>query len=384
MNPKGEFVASAKRAGWALAQRFGRVAPPGWRRKVGRWLRDAPVPPAEPEAPVAGAPSAQDYASRAEQETARFAEALNVHDLPPIFHYWANRHLVPRTRDLGFSNVEEFFASQLEIAARRATQETIRFLSVGSGNCDTEVSLAMELRRRGLDQFTIECLDLNPAMIDRGRALAATRGVERHIVPVVGDLNSWRPDGGYDGVLANQSLHHVVELESLLGAIRDALTDEGSFVVSDMIGRNGHQRWPEALAIVHEFWRELPQSYRYNLQLHRPEPEFQDWDCAVVGFEGVRAQDVLPLIIERFGFELFFAYGNVIDPFVDRSFGPHLDPAREWDRDFIDRVHARDEAELLAGTLKPTHMFAVMRRNRAVTPRVWRHLTPEFSVRVPR
>jgi hypothetical protein len=35
-------------------------------------------------------------------------------------------------------------------------------------------------------------------------------------------------------------------------------------------------------------------------------------------------------------------------------------PARDWDRDFIDRVHVRDEREMRAGRLTPTHMFAVM------------------------
>ena len=38
----------------------------------------------------------------------------------------------------------------------------------------------------------------------------------------------------------------------------------GKFLISDMIGRNGHQRWPEALTIVHDFWRKLPPSYRFN------------------------------------------------------------------------------------------------------------------------
>jgi hypothetical protein len=46
--------------------------------------------------------------------------------------------------------------------------------------------------------------------------------------------------------------------------------------------------------------------------------------------------------------------------FTDRAFGHNFDVASERDRDFIDRVHARDEAEIRAGRLTPTHMFAVM------------------------
>jgi hypothetical protein len=93
-----------------------------------------------------------------------------------------------------------------------------------------------------------------------------------------------------------------------------------------------------------------------------------NWDCAVEGFEGIRAQDILPLLTERFGFTFFLAFGNVISPFVDRSFGHHFDPAREWDRHFIDRVHARDQTEIEAGTITPTHMMAVMRNDRSGSP----------------
>lgn len=142
-------------------------------------------------------------------------------------------------------------------------------------------------------------------------------------------------------------------------------------------------RLPEALEIVQEYWRELPEPYRYNVQLRRHEAEFGNWDCSVVGFEGIRAEDILPLAVQRFGFDLFIGYGNLVDPFIDRGFGPHFDPQRDWDRDFIDRVHVRDEAEMLAGRITPTHMLAVMRRDRSAVPEVWKHLTPSFCLRQP-
>jgi SAM-dependent methyltransferase len=198
------------------------------------------------------------------------------------------------------------------------------------------------------------------------------------------DVNGWRPDRPYDGVIANQALHHLVELERLFDAISTALQPHGRFVASDMIGRNGHQRWPEARAVVDEFWAELPDEYTYNLQLDRRERTFQDWDCSVDSFEAVRSQDILPALIDRFDFELFVGFANVIDPFVDRSFGPHFDPDRSWDRDFIDRVHARDEQEMLSGHLTPTHMFAVMRKPPFEGETRHRgRLTPAACIRLP-
>jgi SAM-dependent methyltransferase len=186
--------------------------------------------------------------------------------------------------------------------------------------------------------------------------------------------------------MANQSLHHVSNLEGLFAAIETGLTPKGRFITSDMIGRNGHQRWPEALAIVQEFWKELPSERRYNLQLRRNEQSFLDWDCSIAGFEGIRAQDILPLLIERFGFEFFLGFGNVIDPFIDRSFGHHFNADSTEDQAFIDRVHERDEAEILAGRITPTHMMAVLRRrsephDEMRKTEIWKHLSPAFCLR---
>lgn len=329
---------------------------------------------------AAGTSTASDYVARIQEETSRFAAETVVNDLPPIFHYWSNTYLRPRLEEFGFSYPEDFFARQIErhIAA---VDNPVRIISIGAGNCDSEVTVARLLRERGMHEFSIECLDITAPMLQRGRALVDSEGLSHHFRFTLDDFNQWKPKETYNVVMANQSLHHVTELEQLFDAIHAAIGENGVFVTSDMIGRNGHQRWPEALTIVREFWRELPESYRYNLQLRRHEPNFLDWDCSVEGFEGVRAQDILPLLVERFGFDLFYAYANVIDPFIDRGFGPHFDPERAWDRNFIDRVHARDEAEILSGRLKPTHMLAVMRRNRRSTVRTWRHVTPDFCIR---
>jgi hypothetical protein len=200
---------------------------------------------------------------------------------------------------------------------------------------------------------------------------------------VEGDFNTWRPRGTYDAVIANQSLHHVVRLEHLFDAVAAAIGAEGRFITADMIGRNGHQRWPEALAIVRGLWRELPPAYRYNRQLARQEDEFLDWDCSGEGFEGVRAQDILPLLVQRFHFELFVPFANVIDPFIDRSFGPNFDRESERDRAFIDRVQAIDEQAMLEGRIKPTHMFAVLRNPGPWPRRFPPGLAPENCVRTP-
>ena len=315
--------------------------------------------PDDPDPPQ----STDDYAQRLQKEQDIFAEQSEVHDLPEIFHYWSNTHLRPRLEEYGFSNPDQFFARYLHQSFLSDGSGPTRFASIGAGNCDTEIRMAKMLSDLGLSDFTIECVDINEAMLHRGKHSAIENGVSRNILCSLADFNTWRPvPQSYSAIMANQSLHHVVGLEQLFASIESALTPDGRFLTSDMIGRNGHMRWPEAMDIVHEYWRELTESKRWNHQLGRYEELHEYWDCSNEGFEGIRSQDILPLLIERFAFELFLPYGNVIDPFVDRSFGPNFDPDSAEDRERIDRIHMRDQEEILAGNITPTHLIAVMRK----------------------
>lgn len=336
-------------------------------------------------AKFAGSSSAKaDYQARVAEEKQTYQECTEVHELPLIFHYWSNRYLRPKLEAFGFSNPYDFFDKYLEIQCRREPSRQVRFVSIGSGNCDMEIAASRKLCEKGLENFKFECLELNDAMLKRGRVLAGENSVADKLVFVEGDFNRWRPAEKFDAVIANQSLHHVLKLEDLLASVKKALKPGGLFLISDMIGRNGHMRWPEALEIVHEFWESMPPSYKYNHQLKKTDLIYDNWDCSNEGFEGIRAQDILPLLIDLFSFELFIAFGNVIDPFIDRGFGPNFDPGREWDRSFIDRIHERDEHELISGHIKPTHMIGVLRAKPFGGPFKYHDpLTPQFSVRRP-
>jgi SAM-dependent methyltransferase len=302
----------------------------------------------------------REYLERVRSEQAYFAGCENVHELPDIFHYWSNKYLAPAFQSHGFSSPNDFFEHHLKASCQANAPRRVRAISIGSGNCDLESAIAGHLLVHGIDNFLISCLDINADMIARGKALAESQGVAAHIDFICDDFNTWSGGKGeYDLVMANQSLHHVLQLEHLLDAIHDSLADDGLFVISDMIGRNGHMRWPEALDAMQPFWEEMPSGYRYNHLMQRQEETFINHDCSTSGFEGIRAQDILPLLCERFGFRFFFPFGNIIFPFIDRAFGHNFQHENDWDRDFIDRVHESDESGILSGRLTPTSLLAI-------------------------
>jgi SAM-dependent methyltransferase len=325
-----------------------------------------------------------DYAQRIANEKAAFAACSNVHELPEIFHYWSNKHLAPpKFHPFGITDPEQFFFLYTQKFHAANNGSPMKMVSIGAGNCDMEARLARRLLDSGIDNFTIECMDINEAMLERGKQHALSLGVEHCIKPLCADFNEWVPRQQYDLVLANQCLHHVLALEKLFAAIKSCLNPHGFFLTSDMIGRNGHQRWPEALSLVQEFWKELPDNYKHNRLLNRHEPTYINHDCSTESFEGIRAQDILPLMIEYFNFELFIPFANIVTVFIDRPFGHNFNADAEWDRDFIDRVHAMDDAAILAGEIKPTQMIAALTITPVKTQLVHPALTPAFCVRHP-
>lgn len=322
-----------------------------------------------------------EYAAKMVREICTYKNVTNVASLPEIHGYWAEKYVRPLLEGFGFRNEEEFYESYLARVCLNNGNGVSRVIALGSGNCELEVSLASKLMDRQITNFTIECTDLNPFMLDRGKELAVSRGVGDHLMFSQVDVNKWQPRGAYHAVIANHSLHHFVELEHIFGAIRQCLSPGGYFLTHDMIGRNGHMRWPEALELINALWKELPDHYKYNHLQRRLELEYDNFDCSVSGFEGIRAQDILPLLVSRFHFELFVPFGNLVDVFVDRCFGHNFDVSQERDRSFIDKVQEMDQSGIEAGTLKPTHMYAAMTTTPPARQHFYKHLTPSFCVR---
>jgi protein-S-isoprenylcysteine O-methyltransferase Ste14/SAM-dependent methyltransferase len=324
----------------AYAARVPRLLPRPWARAGAR----APAPPAA-------------YAARLAQEATRFDAEVDVHALPEIFHYWSGRYLGPMFAQLGFEGINDFFARQIA-AANPDTSRPLRMVGVGSGDCAVELDVARRLLEQGYSQVSLACTDISAGALARGRDSVRGTALELRVQFLEHDVNRGLPPGQFDVVLANQSLHHVVELETLFDSIRDRLAGGGVFVVSDVIGRNGHQRWPEARRLLEPFWAELPESHKYHGLLRRQENDYLDWDCSREGFEGIRAQDVLPQLLARFHSRCFLAWGNIIDVFIDRGFGHNFRAGEEWELRFIDRVQQADSEAIAAGTLSPTHLLA--------------------------
>jgi SAM-dependent methyltransferase len=322
------------------------------------------------------------YARRVASQIEQYRSVENIHELPAIFHYWSNRYLRPRMNELfGSDSIPEFYARPFLAAASRSSERP-RFLSIGAGDCSVEISVARKLIELGLADFELVCLELSPHLVRRANAALESAGLSAKLSVRRVDVNSWRPEEDYSATMANHSLHHLVELESIFEGVRKSLRPGGVFVTNDMIGRNGHMRWPETLEVVELLWEVLPRRLKLNQQTGRWDDTFQNLDCSDDGFEGVRAQDILPLLVQTFQFQTFLAHGGFVDVFTDRSYGHNFDPTRLADTELLDSIHRFNEELIDNGEVKPTVMFAILGNERSASPAsCWRHWSPQYCVR---
>jgi tRNA1(Val) A37 N6-methylase TrmN6 len=109
----------------------------------------------------------------------------------------------------------EFYAKYLAVSAQRCDAARPRFASIGAGVCVIEVDAAQRLRRAGLSDFTLDCIELSPDLLAQGRQAAIDASVDQNLTFVEADFNVWQPQATYQGIMVNHALYHVVNLEGL-------------------------------------------------------------------------------------------------------------------------------------------------------------------------
>jgi SAM-dependent methyltransferase len=326
-------------------------------------------------------PNGDSYSAKVSEELELYAEQEEVHDLPAIYHFWSARYCTPLLQEVGFGGLNEFLDQHVAEQCTRRAPERARLVSLGAGNGDTEIGIASRLRDRGIKNLELTLLELNPQMLERAMADANKLGLADQVIAKQTDLNSWQAEGNPDVYLANHSLHHVVNLEGLFTEVKASLDPEGVLLVNDMIGRNGHVRWPEAADLLRRIWDVAPEDYRWNPFLRGVEDVYPDIDCSTSGFEGIRAQDILPLLIERFHPDVYICFLNVADPFIDRVYGPNFDVNSPEDRAFIDALGRFDDAAIDLQLVTPTHLIGSFRMQ-PVQCRYPRRRSPSRTMRL--
>jgi SAM-dependent methyltransferase len=302
--------------------------------------------------------------------------------LPPIFGYWSARHLAPEAGQLGIGTPDAFFLKHImQMAAER--RQPLNVLSVGTGACHMEIGLAAQLRATGTPA-QVTCVDFNPALMRMALAVAREQQLDASMAFETRDCNQPFMMPLQDVIIVNQFFHHVTEMETFCRSLRQSLKSHGVLLTSDIVGRNGHQLWPDVEAEVQRIWATLPDDQRHDRHFGTIQQRYRSINHAAYSNEGVRAQDVVGCLLAEFDFELFFSFCGAIVPFIERRIGFNFDPERAEDQALIDHIHAIDAQALATGRYPAANMIAALRHKGAVRQATCRPISPEQHVELTR
>jgi 2-polyprenyl-3-methyl-5-hydroxy-6-metoxy-1,4-benzoquinol methylase len=187
----------------------------------------------------------------------------------------------------------------------------IKALSIGCGFGIIERTL----RRHDYCQL-IHGVDVAEKAIETARKTAQAEGLDG-LSYEVADLNAAKfPPQTYDVVYAHASLHHIFQLERLLNEIKQTLRPGGLFVVYEYIGPSQMQFPRRDLELADVFLKVIPERYR---QLQRRKGTKKEALRASLDTmnssdpsEGIRANEIVPLIASRFEIRHFRYVGGTL------------------------------------------------------------------------
>jgi SAM-dependent methyltransferase len=181
-----------------------------------------------------------------------------------------------------------------------------RGLALGCGSGLAE----RELMGHGIcDSFV--GIDVSPSVLAEAREAAGALDIEYR----VGDLNNTELGcDEFDLVLAQNCLHHVLELEFLADQVWRCLKPGGVLWIDDFVGETQFQWTEERLRIVNEILAILPPRYRH-FRLHNftietaRRPEVGNLASP---FEAIRSGDIVSTFAQRFHVELRNEYNSLV------------------------------------------------------------------------
>ena len=187
----------------------------------------------------------------------------------------------------------------------------VKALSVGCGFGGIERTL----HKRDFCQL-IHGVDVSDAAIEAARKTAKAEGLQG-LTYEVADLNTAKfPAETYDAVYAHAALHHVFQLEHLLGQIRQTLKPGGLFVVYEYIGPSQMQFPRRDLQLADIFLKLIPDRYRHMRREEGIKHEAPRLSLEIMNStdpsEGIRASEIVPLIASRFEIKHFRYIGGTL------------------------------------------------------------------------
>lgn len=172
-------------------------------------------------------------------------------------------------------------------------KKNLAVLSLGCGTGLLERKIATQL-----DCEIIRAIDFSELSIHEARNLAEKEHMSCLIEYEVGNLNTITlPEQVYDLIVAEESIHHVENLEHLYTQVQKALKPDGLFIQSEFTGPDHFQWTDEQLEEINKILDTLDSKYKIKNFYERP--RLIDM-LANDPSEAVRSSEIIPLTYHYF------------------------------------------------------------------------------------
>jgi ubiquinone/menaquinone biosynthesis C-methylase UbiE len=182
----------------------------------------------------------------------------------------------------------DFKTRLMHLADRKGT---VKVLSLCSGAARIEAGFAAAAKER----VAWSLLDINTELLDMASSQFSSSIQVDLIEADVNELSD--TDETWDIILCVSALHHIVELEKVVRFCHHSLDPDGEFwSIGEYVGRNGNRLWPGAYDEANRFFKNLPEKFRFNHHSRQIDPVIPDNDYSVGCFEGIRSEEIEPIL----------------------------------------------------------------------------------------
>jgi SAM-dependent methyltransferase len=222
------------------------------------------------------------------------------------------------------------FAARLRELSVKRDGRPLRMLALCAGEASVEGSLLAA----AAVPVELCIVDVNASLLEQA-AFRMPAGVT--VDRVLGNANDIGPQlGQFDIVNITSGLHHLVELERVLGAIAEIVLPGGEFwLIGEQVGRNGNQLWPEAIAVAERVFASWPPSKRTNRNTGKLDASLPNADFSAGCFEGIRSQDIIDQLGRYFLPVDCYLRNAFLWRLVDVAYSANFDLSLASDRDLL-------------------------------------------------
>lgn len=182
-------------------------------------------------------------------------EVAYWHQLPQVRERW--NYFITGSKDTIYEKY---------LTHKYLKNEKIRILSIGSGVCSHELTIA-QLNPNS----EITCIDFSDKLLQKASRKADEEGI-KNITFVNNDI--YKTDlqqGHYDVVFFHASLHHFKHIPSFLERIKSSMVANGLIIINEYVGANRLQYTREQISAINDGLEKLPAAYKklYKSNIHK-------------------------------------------------------------------------------------------------------------------